>query len=49
MYFNDKRFTMKTKGKKDGFDWIVDLKTSTILKGKWEKKWWVLPSCVFEM
>ena len=27
----------KTKKKKDGFDWIVDLKVSKILKGKWDK------------
>ena len=29
---------MRTKEKKDGFDWIVDLKLSKKLKGKWEKK-----------
>ena len=27
----------QTKKKKDGFDWIVDLKVSKILKGKWDK------------
>ena len=29
---------MQMKEKKDGFDWIVDLKLSKKLKGKWEKK-----------
>ena len=29
---------MRTKEKKDGFDWIVDLKLSKKLKGKQEKK-----------
>ena len=28
----------QTKKKKDGFDWIVDLKLSKKLKGKWKKK-----------
>ena len=37
MYLNDKRFTITTKEKKDGVDWIVDLKLCKILKGKWEK------------
>ena len=38
MYLNSKRFTMTNKEKKDGFDWIVDLKLSKKLKGKQEKK-----------
>ena len=37
MYLNDKRSTITTKEKKDGVDWIVDLKLCKILKGKWEK------------
>ena len=38
MYLNDKRFTIRTKEKKDGVDWIVDLKLTKKWKGKWEKK-----------
>ena len=38
MYLNDKRFTIRTKEKKDGVDWIVDLKFTKKWKGKWEKK-----------
>ena len=49
MYLNDKRFTIRTKEKKDGVDWIVDLKLTKKWKGKWEKKRWVLPSCGFEI
>ena len=38
MYLNDKRFTIGMKEKKDGVDWIVDLKLTKKWKGKWEKK-----------
>ena len=38
MYLNDKRFTIRTKEKKDGVDWIVDLKFTKKWKEKWEKK-----------
>ena len=38
MYLNDKRFTIRTKEKKDGVDWIVDLKLTKKWKGKWKKK-----------
>jgi len=38
VYLNDKSFTIRTKEKKDGVDWIVDLKLTKKWKGKWEKK-----------
>ena len=38
---------MRTKEKKDGFDWIVDLKLSKKLKGKQEKKDSVAKLCIW--
>ena len=38
MYLNNKRIDKRRTEKKDGVGWIVDLKISKKLKGKWEKK-----------
>ena len=38
MYLKNKRFNERRTEKKDGVGWIVDLKISKKLKGKWEKK-----------
>ena len=49
MYLNDKRFTIRTKEKKDGVDWIVDLKLSKKWKGEWEKKIGVAKLCIWNV
>ena len=49
VYLNNKRFTIRTKEKNDGFDWIVDLKLSKKWKGKWEKKMGVAKLCIWNV